>query len=109
MAALLTRRAFPDVALGCGWYTCSLTGIRATPGMGQFGVDKGQYLAARHEAKEGLPGVDPNTWARLMNLCWPEAVNGWDGEWDAHRAELLSLGALFTRARDVRTGLPGRR
>jgi len=56
-----------------------------------WSVNFDQYFAAHFEAKEGLPSVDEATWYRLINLCWPAALKGWDGKWDAHRAELLSL------------------
>ena len=35
--------------------------------------------------------MDTFTWFRLCYLCWPEPVYGWDGEWESHRPELLSL------------------
>lgn len=87
VASLLTRRAFGAAAEGCGWYQA----ITAGQGLSELRVDGNQFRAAYRVAMEALPGVDDTTWDRLMSLCSPKAINGWDGEWKAHRPELLSL------------------
>ena len=97
VALLLTRRAFGAAAEGCGWYqACRPQQLRPDqgsniPGLGQLGVNPQQAYAAYIDAKEELPGVDTSKWNRLMCLCSPKRIGGWDGEWEAHLPELLSL------------------
>jgi len=96
VAYLLTRRAFGAVVQWCMWSTGRCGGWwgpipQDWGGLLRRGVHRGHHSAAIAKAREELPGVDMETFLRLMNLCWPEPVYGWDCEWEVHRPELLSL------------------
>ena len=94
VASLLGRRAFGVMAAACEWFQAICGGIYDRgiyDNLAALNIENQLATVAYHAAKADVPSLDEDLMSRLVILCSPKAVKGWDGEWDSRRPELLKI------------------
>ena len=97
VALLLSRRAFGVIAADVEWLQ-AMKKMHPGTSLEALGIDVQQASDICVEASAELPGVDEDTWGRLLLLCSAQQGRTWygcfdwtDKLWEANCQELLEL------------------